>query len=201
MIKQKRRNFFIKKNLQGKLILGYFLFVLSGCLFFILLMGVFTSDTMTISYTGNDLEMGITPVMLLKKTLAGNWIFLFLGSLCLVYSAMRVTHRVAGPLFRLEKALDNMLEGNLADFVVLRKKDEGQKLAEKLNRFNGELSESVRRVSSESQAIKELLAKAQEKTEGLPEEQRDELKSILWSIEEKEKKISRTCLKYIPKND
>lgn len=71
MVKQhKRRNFFIKKDFQGKLILGYFLFVTGGCLFFMILLGAFSADTLTISYNNNELQLGQTPVILLKEILA-----------------------------------------------------------------------------------------------------------------------------------
>lgn len=62
----KRRNFFINKNFQGKLIFAAFLLVSGGCLFFIFLFALFSADTLTLSYSNHDLQLGQTPVMLLK---------------------------------------------------------------------------------------------------------------------------------------
>ena len=63
----KRRNFFIKRDFQGRLILGYFLFVTGGCLFFIVLLGLFSADSLTIAYNNHDIQFGQTPFMLMKS--------------------------------------------------------------------------------------------------------------------------------------
>ncbi len=118
----KRKNFFIKKNFQGKLILGYFLFITGGGLFFLILLGAFSADTLTISYNNHDLQFGQTPLILLKKVLAAHWIFIASGAVFTIIVAMLITHRIAGPLFRFERALDNMLQKDLTDNVALRTK-------------------------------------------------------------------------------
>lgn len=195
----KRRNFFIKKTFQARLLLGYFFFVISGGLFFIVLMGFCTTDSMTISYSSNNLEMVHTPIALLKQSILITWPYLLVGSVFLVVVAIRVTHRVAGPLYRFEQTLDNMLLGNLSDIISLRSKDEGKELAAKINTFNTDLSTSIHRVESESNAIKDLLVEAHKKAGLLPEDNREDLQSILWSIEEKNKKIALAGKHYTQK--
>ncbi len=196
----KRRNYFIKKDFQGKLILGYFLFVSGGCLFFLLLLGLFSADTLTISYSNHDLQFGQTPMMLLKQTLAAHWVFIVLGGSFLVAAAMFLTHRIAGPLFRLEKTLDSMLKGKLDDTIYLRTNDEGKDLAKKINDFNAELSLTVKNLQANSQAIATLLALARSKTDNLNHEQHEELQGIYWSIDEKNKKIQTLCSAYTLKD-
>ncbi|BHH83916.1 hypothetical protein [Desulforhopalus sp. 52FAK] len=195
----KRRNFFIKKAFQAKLLFGYFFFVISGGLFFIVLMGFFTTDSMTISYSSNDLEMVHTPIALLKQSIVNTWPYLLVGSLFLAVVAIHVTHRVAGPLYRFEQTLDSMLTGNLGDSISLRSKDEGKELAAKINTFNSDLSMSIHRVQFESNAIKTLLEEAHRKASLLPEDKREDLQSILWSIDEKNKKIALVGKRYSAK--
>ncbi len=192
----KRRNIFIKKDLQGKLILGYFLFVTGGCLFFIVLLAFFSADTLTVSYTNNDLQLGQTPIMLMKNVLAAHWVFIVVGTMFLVVAAMLITHRIAGPLFRIEKALDNMVAGNLNDVISLREKDEGKDLAQKINQFNLELSGSIRDVRNHSEAIADLIKQTQVKSSQLPAEIKEEFDSLFWGIEEKNKKIQTMCSAY-----
>ncbi len=191
--KHKRRNFFIKKDFQGKLILGYFLFVTGGCLFFVFLLGLFSADTLTISYNNHDLQLGQTPLMLLKNTLAAHWVFLVIGGAFLVVASMFITHRIAGPLFRLERALDNMLRGKLDDTIYLRTNDEGKDLAKKLNDFNLDLSQSVKNLQANAEAISNLLELARLKSETPNPEQKEELQSIYWNIDEKNKRIKAIC--------
>lgn len=192
----KRRNIFIKKDFQGKLILGYFLFVAGGCLFFIFLLGLFSADSLTISYINNDLRLGNTPSMLFKNVLTAHWIFLVAGSIFLVITAMFITHRIAGPLFRFEKALDNMLKRRLDDTICLRSKDEGKELANKINSFNKDLSLSLKHVQAHSEAISDLIGQARAKSLDLSPEQQDDLNGLYWSLDEKNKKIKAICSSY-----
>ena len=154
----KRRKYFIKKNFQGKLILGYFLFMVVGCLIFVSILVFLSADSMTVIYQDNDLQIGRTPFMLIKDLLTANWVFIVVGSLLVVVGATLITHRLAGPMFRLERAVDNMISGQLDDVIYLREKDEGKELAEKLNQFNQELSENIGLIRKRSQNIEDLLA-------------------------------------------
>jgi methyl-accepting chemotaxis protein len=156
--KYKRRNFFIKKNFQGKLILGYFLFVLAGCLLFALLLAAFSADTLTVAYQNNDLQLGRTPEMLLKNTLAAFLIFMLAGGSLVVLFALFITHRMAGPMYRLEQTLDQMKQGNLTDTIRLRKKDAGKEIAAKLNDFNRQLSSQVQTIDSNAREIENLVS-------------------------------------------
>ena len=155
--KFKRRNYFIKKDFQGKMILGVFLFVIGSIILFTVILGMFSADSMTISYKNNNLELGQTPMMLLKNALAANWLFILVGGSLLVGAAMLITHRIAGPQFRFEKALKNMIEGNLNDTIYLRNKDEGSDLADLINSFNSQLSKSIRDIDTRTKSIDDLL--------------------------------------------
>lgn len=197
----KRRIFFIKRALQARLLLGYFFFVISGGVFFTILMGFLTTERMTISYSANNLEMVQTPLALLRQSIANEWPYLLLGCVIMVIAAIRVTHRVAGPLYRFEQTLDNMLTGDLGDSISLRSKDEGKELATKINSFNTELSTALNKVTGESNAIRELLLQARTKADQLPKEEGLELKSILWSIDEKNKKIAIASKHYTEKTN
>jgi len=192
----KRKNFFIKKNFQGKLILGYFLFILGGGLFFIILLGAFSADTLTISYSNHNLRFGQTPIILLNKVLAAHWIFIAAGAIFTVIAAMLITHRIAGPIFRFERTLDNMLNKDLSDNIALRTKDEGKELAKKINSFNRDLSTTVKNLQGHSEAITMLLEQASTTSSDTSKEKLDELKSILWSVEENNKKIRSICTAY-----
>ncbi len=188
---RKKRNFFIKKDFQGKMILAIFIAVLGGCLLFVLLFGLFSADTMTISYSNNSLQMGQTPVMLLKKAIAANWFFLVIGGTLLVILAMIGTHRIAGPLFRFEKVLDAMGKGNLSDVIHLRSKDEGKDLAQKINVFNKMLSGKFGEITKHSSAINDLLNQLQANEIG--KLSTEEIESICAAINKNNNKIRETA--------
>jgi methyl-accepting chemotaxis protein len=153
----KRRNYFIKKNFQGKLILGYFLFMVGGCFLFTAILAALSADTLTVVYQNNDLQLGQTPLMLLKRVLTAHWIFIIVGGGVIIVAAMLITHRMAGPVFRLERAVNNMVSGRLDDVIYLRGHDEGKEIAAQLNQFNRELSKKIRQITNCSQNIDVLL--------------------------------------------
>lgn len=157
MNRHKRKLFFIKKNFQGRLILGYFLFVTGGCLLFTFILAAFSADSLTVVYQNNDLQLGQTPIMLIRKLLAAQWVFIVLGGSMVVVASLFITHRMAGPVFRLERALDNMNRGILNDRIHLRKKDEGKKLAAKINHFNQQLSQQIDLIDNHAESIEELI--------------------------------------------
>ena len=129
-----------------------------GCLIFAGILALLSADSMTMVYQDNDLRIGQTPFMLIKQLLTAHWISIVVGSAFVVVGAMFITHRLAGPMFRLERAVDNMVSGQLNDVIYLREKDEGKELAAKLNQFNTKLSENISEIRKRSQNIDDLLA-------------------------------------------
>ncbi|HDK81828.1 MAG TPA: hypothetical protein ENH31_04575 [Nitrospirae bacterium] len=138
------------------MILGLFLFVIGSIILFTVILGMFSADSMTMSYKNNTLQLGQTPIMLFKNALAANWVFIIFGGSLLVLAALLVSHRIAGPQFRFEMTLKNMIAGNLKDTVSLRTHDEGSELAAQINAFNYHLSQKIREIDKHSQAIDEL---------------------------------------------
>jgi methyl-accepting chemotaxis protein len=195
----KRRNIFIKKDLQGKMILSCFLLVTGGGLMFIVLFGFFSADTLTISYSKQGLQMGQTPMMLIKQVLTANWILIAIGGAALVIASMLLSHRIAGPLFRIEKALDRMRAGHLNDTIRLRAKDEGKDLALKLNEFNLQLSQSLRTIKNCSTALQTLIDQTAELD--LPMENKDHIASICWAMQEHNRKVINACEAYELKDE
>jgi methyl-accepting chemotaxis protein len=195
----KRRNFFIKKDFQGKLILGCFLLVAGGGLLFNVLLGLLSADTLTISYIDNDLQLGQTPLMLVKQVLTANWFLLVIGGGFMMLASLLLSHRIAGPLYRFETTLDNMQKGRLDNTIHLRDKDEGKELARKINEFNVQLSQSFTIISQNSKALQILTEQAL--TLDLPEREKEQLASLCWSMQEHNRKISTNCNFFCPRDE
>ncbi|MEW6594350.1 MAG: methyl-accepting chemotaxis protein [Thermodesulfobacteriota bacterium] len=139
----KRRNYFINKELQGRQVLVYFSMVVLGSMVFSLLFGLITTNTMSISYDNYTLQIGTTPKVLFHKFFTAEWLFILVGGMAVAVIAIFLSHRVAGPLYKLEHSVEDMIHGNFAAPIFLRRKDEGQALAEKLNRLNAMLSARI----------------------------------------------------------
>ncbi len=178
------------------MIIGFFLFVTGGSLFFLVLLGAFSADTLTISYINQEVQSGQNPFILLKNILAAHWIFILSGTIFICIAALLLSHRIAGPMFRFELVLDNMLDKDLSDTIYLRSQDEGKELATKINAFNQETSTTFKNINSHSSAIASLLERAESTSANIPEKQLQELKSIYWNLKENNKKIGAVTSSY-----
>jgi methyl-accepting chemotaxis protein len=187
----KRRKLLIKKDFQGRLIFGCFLFVAGGGLLFNVLLGVLSADATTISQASHDFQIDQTPLLLVKQILTTNWFLIIIGSVFMMVASLFLSHRIAGPMFRFESTLDNMKKGQLDNIIHLRDKDEGKELAHKINELNSQLSQSFRAISQNSKALQILIEQAS--TIDLSEKEQEQLASLCWSMREHNRKIVNNC--------
>jgi len=181
----KRRNYFIKKDMQGRHILNYFMIVVGGSLAFVVILGLFSADTMTITYEDYVLHVGSTPYVLLEKFFAAHMLFIILGGALLVVATMFISHRIAGPIYKFEKYVDSMLAGKLGVPLYLRSKDEGKQLGAKLNKLSQNLAETMSELNQLSKEIdQEVEASANF--------------HVARQIQEKNKKIQAILQRYSP---
>jgi methyl-accepting chemotaxis protein len=158
----RRRNYFIKKDLQGKYIFSFFLFVIAGGVIFTLIFSMLSANTLSIAYENYNLRIGKTPIILLKEILSANWIFIVAAGLSVVVLSMFLTHRFAGPMFRFEKSVEEMMRGNFNFQIRLRKKDEGKELAKMINELADMVSSNVSEMRRLSDKIGTVLTDARE---------------------------------------
>jgi len=156
----KRRNFFIKKDLQGKYMFSFFIFLVAGSIIFTLIFSLLSSNTMTIVYDNYKLQIGKTPLMLIKEILSAQWIVVVAGGFIVVILSMFLTHRFAGPIFRFEKSIEEMTKGNINFRIYLRAKDEGKELAEKINILVDMLSSNIKEMRRLSEEVNNKLTDA-----------------------------------------
>jgi len=161
--KWRRKNYFIKRDFQGKYIFSFFIFfifVIAGSYLFTVIFSFLPLNTMTIVYKDYNLHLGKTPFVLLKEILRAQWIFIVTCGVLVVVASMFFTHRVAGPLYRFERSVDEMTKGNFNFEIRLRSKDEAKELAKLLNEFNTALSSRVREARDLADAVGNHLGSA-----------------------------------------
>lgn len=172
------------------MILHFFLFAVAGYSLLALVLLFFSADTITISYGNNDIQLGQTPIMLLNEIMAANWILLLVGGGLLVFIAIRLTHRIAGPQYKLEQTVQSMCDGDLTNIVYLRQKDESRELAQNLNQFNKKLSEHIKTIEKRSVLITAQLDYLQVEASSSHNQELIEIEHV---IAEQNEKIQEIC--------
>jgi methyl-accepting chemotaxis protein len=136
----RRRHFFIDKHLQTKYLLLTILLLLSYSLIFVIL--IFLPYILPIHFN-LPLEERAEAARVLLALNKSVWPALLVAILILGVLSIFITHKIVGPIYRLKKALGEMIEGNLDVRVTLRKGDDLQELADHVNQLSAMLSTSL----------------------------------------------------------
>ena len=144
-----RRHYFIKKDFQFKFIFKFCLTILMGAIVATGLLFLFTQDTLTSSFQHSRLVIRNTALAILPAAIYTNLITLGLITLATIIVTLFISHKLAGPLFRFEKELREIGEGNLTKVIKLRKKDQITNMADGLNKMSASLREKVLAIQTE----------------------------------------------------
>ncbi len=168
----RRKQYFIKRGYQTRFILKFCLLVLVGAVVSTVLLYMMAEGSLTSTYENSRLMVRTTSVAILPAVIYTNLITLGLVTVACIFVVLYISHRIAGPLYRFEKELSEIAEGDLTKVVQLRKKDEITDMAQSLNRMttslrerlielSGQLDEAAR-VAEEENASEHLVQKLNE---------------------------------------
>jgi methyl-accepting chemotaxis protein len=177
MGRHKRRQFFIDKEYQGRYIFNAFISIVVGSVIFALIFALFSSNTFSIVYEDYHLRLGTTPGLLLNKIFSAQWLFIILGGIAIAVAALFLSHRVAGPFFRFEKSLEEMMAGDISGRIQLRKNDEGKRLAEKINGLADMMAVSLGEIRQDAEEIRKS-CNALESADGVSLEEITRIKEL-----------------------
>jgi methyl-accepting chemotaxis protein len=162
----KRRHYFVKKDFQFKVILKFCLLLLIGAMISTGLLFLFSQDTLTSTFRGSRLEIRTTAMVILPAILYTNLITLGFISVATIIVTLFISHKLAGPLFRFEKEIREIGEGDLSKNIHLRKNDQLNAMAEDLNRMCESLREKITGIRDDLVEISHHAA-SKEENEGM----------------------------------
>ena len=174
----KRRHYFVKKDFQFGIILKFCLLVLIGAVISTALLFLLSQDTLTSTFRGSRLEIRTTAMVILPAIIYTNLITLGLISVATIIVTLFISHKLAGPLFRFEKEIREIGEGDLSKNIHLRKNDQVTAMAENLNRMCEHLRGKITGIRDD---IGKIARQAAEKKEN--EDLVDELEKLLLKID------------------
>lgn len=148
---EKRRKFLVDKKFQSKMIIAVCFFVIaavvvSGLLSYVLALHLEDRQDSRKIY-GARLEVQDEIVllerMLVVRPIIGRYLLIggMLSIIITVITLVFYSHRLAGPVYHLEKHLEEMIKGNYEEKLRFRKNDEFKHLADTINRLQDKLKE------------------------------------------------------------
>lgn len=148
-----RKNYYIKKKFQCRFILKFCLVVLFGVICSTVLLFYFSYGTLTTSFQQSEIVIQNTAHAVLPVIILSNLITLGLITGATIFLTLFVSHKIAGPLFRFEKELDEISNGNLTPRIKLRKSDQMTDMANKLNVMVSSLRGKVLEIQNQVEDI------------------------------------------------
>ena len=155
----RRKYYFIKRDFQLKFIIKFCLVVLIGVAIATGLLLLFSQDTLTSSFNQSRLEIKSTALAIFPTVLYTNLITLGLITLATIAVMLFISHKLAGPLFRFEKEIEVIGEGDLTRAIKLRKEDQIIEMADSLNRMSTQLREKLLGIQADLTHIIESASK------------------------------------------
>jgi len=139
-IHERRKDYFIKKEFQIRFIIKFCLLVILGTLILGSIVYLMSSSTVTTTFVGSRLKITNTGDFIMPVLLLGGAIVIIAIGLATIAVTLFTSHKIAGPLYHLEKDLDRLAQGDFGVRFDLRKNDELQRLRNGLNLMAKSLS-------------------------------------------------------------
>jgi len=140
---KKRRKYFIKKSFQANFFIRFAILLILESFLIAGLFIYLSSGTLTTSYSGSQLTIEKTSEFFSSTFLIIALIVGVIVALAGMLTFMLLSHRLAGPLYRFEKSLENISRGDLTYRIKLRSADQLTDLQESLNGFTENMERQI----------------------------------------------------------
>lgn len=181
---KKRRQYLINKQFQIKFIIKVYLAVFITIATVGLFLFYLNDKTLSHSAYQQVLNMRSARDMLLPTILSISAITAIVALVIIIFKVILESHKIAGPIYRFEKAFETVGYGDLTASVKLRKKDEMQDLSEKFNAMLSCLNSNIVKSKKTVKKLREVTA--------LKDEENKEILNLINELEENLSKIKTT---------
>ena len=130
----RRRNYFIERSFQTRFILKFCMLVIIGGLLTIGILYFLARRSTTVAIVNSNVVVKSTADFILPILIQTVLVVMVLVSIATIIVTLFVSHKIAGPLYRLKKAMRELGEGNPSVEIKLRKLDQ---LNDIIQEFNG----------------------------------------------------------------
>lgn len=194
--KRSFKNFFIDKRFQTKYILLTILLLLTYTFVFAIIL-----------FLPSILTLYFDPSLTEKNEAARTFLILHgtvwptTGVAILIFSILSIflTHKIAGPVYRLKHALTELISGNLDTRIHLRKWDYLQELAEEVNLLSDDFCNYVHALKEDHEQLSRYIEQL-EREVGTENFNSDAGRKIIGQIQEQKRAIAVTLERFTSKS-
>ncbi|MBL7070778.1 MAG: methyl-accepting chemotaxis protein [Candidatus Omnitrophica bacterium] len=166
--KNRRRKYFIKKEFQTKFIIYFVVPIILTALISAFIVYRFSSQGTTTVFENSRLMIKPTSEYIVPGLILSGLLSAILVGIATMFVMFFQSHKIAGPLYKMESSIERMGCGDLSFNVRLRKGDAVQRLADVFNVTAKNLNSMITGVKNESEQLNTALARFKER---LPKDQ------------------------------
>ncbi|MEK7331739.1 MAG: methyl-accepting chemotaxis protein, partial [Nitrospirota bacterium] len=157
----RRRNYFINKKFQTDFSIKFLVIIVIEAIMAVGLFLYLSKGTLTTGYIGSELKISRTYDFFLPMLLLSNIIIVGVTGIIGIAVLIFMSHRIAGPMFRFEKVLDEISKGDLTYKFKLREGDQFKELEKRINELTGTLDSKAGNLKSGLTEISKMLSRLQ----------------------------------------
>lgn len=148
-IKHRRKIHMVKMQFQRDFILKFCMIIICSALILTGVVYALSVSSTTTVFENSRLVIKSTADFLLPLLLLSSLVAIIAAGALTIIFTLVISHRIAGPLYRLEKDITEVNNGNLNMEIRVRKDDELQDLAKSLNQMLKIINNTVSVISKE----------------------------------------------------
>lgn len=165
----RRRQYYIKKTFQGKFILQFSGLLILGFAALASALHVYSSSTLTTAFVDSKLRVMSTADFLLPALTLFTLCVAAIVALAAAVRLLHFSHRIAGPLYRLEKTVEAIGKGQLNIHCRVRAGDELQDFARSMEEMLSDLRGRAETLKTQNARLREIIQAANQSASFPPE--------------------------------
>ena len=165
-MRPKRKKLYIKKEFQTDFSIKFLILIALESVLAIGLFLYLSRGTVITGYSGSEIVIAGTGEYFLPTILLANLAIIGVTAIAGFIIMVAYSHKIAGPLYRFEKSIDEMASGDLTSRFNLRSNDQLEELASKINALSENLDRAVTAIKDEAREFEDALEDARESGQG-----------------------------------
>lgn len=157
----RRRDYYIKKEFQRSFILRFCGLVIIGALISAAIVYYMSMSTVTTTFENSRLTIKSTADYILPAVLLSGAVVIIVIGLATVFMTLFTSHKIAGPLYRMEKDIGEVASGNLQVKFNLRTNDELKALAVSLDVMTHNLRKNIEAAKDSFLGLESVIRKSE----------------------------------------
>jgi len=139
----RRHKYFIKKRFQSEFILKFCALVVLGTVISGVIVYLMSMSTVTTTFENSRLRIKSTAEFILPAVLLSSVVVSIFIGLATIIVTLFTSHRIAGPLHRMDHCVQDVTSGDLTVKFTTRRTDEIKALSESFDKMTDSLRNSV----------------------------------------------------------